>query len=716
MTLDRFFLHSSLRLAGASTIALLAMAAAPAAAQDVQAAPAAAEDGVIEDIVVTAQRRTERLEDVPIAITSLGGSALEASSVTRVSQLPTLVPGLRLDQSGTFAQPTIRGVGSSVAGPGLSSNVGTYIDGFYVPNSLTSDLALLSVSNVQVLKGPQGTLFGRNATGGAILVTTRDPSHETTVTARASYQSFNHLNIGGYASTGLSDKVAMDVTGYFERGDGFVRSLIDGHKEAKFKKWAVRTKMLAELSDTAKFTLAYSHQYADDPTFVAKNSYNGLSAGSVVPGALTPSGRRDVANNYETQSRINGDAFYLTGEFDLGFATLKSLSQYRDERTFIANDNDSSSASVVHSNYQSIDKSFTQEVNLSGETSDAFKWLLGGYYFWNDIRYPSVNVSINGAPFAKTQGSINKINAYAAFADGTYQVSDRLFLTGGLRYSIEKATLHLDMPSNGINDGSETWKSLTPRAVVRYELADRTSVYASYSKGFKSGQLPAGSNRIEPVRPEKIDAFEVGFKTARRGLRFDASAYYYDYKDLQVTAFLSPGSIVRNAASAEIYGVEAQVAADLSSQLSVSLGGAYTHAKYKDFTTAVRYVQGSSGFFSVQTVDASGFTMQRAPKFTGTADITYKIPVGDGDLTLNGNLYYTTRVYFDPVEQFYQNGYALLNLRATYTLPNKAWSFSVFGTNVTDTSYRNQVQPASGAVQQGYGEPAVIGVQASYHF
>ncbi|MFA7441365.1 MAG: TonB-dependent receptor [Sphingomonadaceae bacterium] len=717
MSLTSF--NTQLRCCVAGSTLLLTGLASAAMAQPVDdsaGAPQANTGSAGMEIVVTAQRRSERLEDVPISITSVSGAALENAGVTRVGQLPSIVPGLRLDQSGAFSQPTIRGVGSSVAGPGLSSNVATYIDGFYVPNSLTSDLSFMSVQNVQVLKGPQGTLFGRNATGGAILVTTKEPSFTPTMTAKASYQSFDRLNLGFYGATGLTDKIAMDVTGYYERGDGFVRSLIDDHQEARFEKWAVRSKILAELSDTAKITLAYSHQFSDDPTFNAKNSYNGLSAGSVVPGALTPSERGKVANDYETESRINGDAVYLTGEFELGAVSVKSQTQYRDERTFIANDNDSSSAAVIHSNYRSIDKSFTQELNFSGNIADRLDWFVGGYYFWNDIAYPSVNVSFQGGPFVKTQGSVNKTNAYALFADGTYQIGDRLFVTGGLRYSIEKADLHLDMPTDGINDGKETWKSLTPRAVIRYEVGDRSSVYASYSKGFKSGQLPAGSNRIMPVDPEKIDAFEIGYKTARAGIRLDLSAYYYDYKDLQVTAFLSPGSIVRNAASAEIYGAEAQLAADLTDQLSVSLGGAYTHAEYKNFDTAVAYVQQPSGFFAVQTVDASGLTMQRAPKFTGSADVNYTMPLWEGQLLLNANLYYTTRIYFDPVEQFYQNKHALLNLRATYTTADDKWAFSVFGTNVTDKKYRNQVQPATGAVQQGYGEPAAIGVSAQLRF
>lgn len=698
-----------------SALALSVAFSSAAVAQDNEAAaPAAGRQ--LDEIVVMAQRRAQSLESVPIAITAVSSEKLEAGGISRVSELPQMVPGMRLDQSGAFAQPTIRGVGSSVAGPGLSTNVATYVDGFYVPNSLASDIQLLSVESVQVLKGPQGTLFGRNATGGAILVNTLDPSYDPELRLSGSWGRFDKANFGWYGSAGLSDKVAINVSGYYQAGDGWKTSLIDGRKEAKYERWAVRAKVLFEPSDNVRFVAGYAHQWSDDPTHNAKNSYEGLSGGTTVPGALTPSKRGQVANNYSPESRFNGDSVFLTGQFDLGFAELKSYTQYRDEYAYIQNDNDSSSASVIHSNYESFDESFSQEFILSSNNDSRLEWLVGVYYFYNDIAYPSVNVSFMGGPFNKTQGSVNKTNAYAGFADVTYQVTDRLYLTGGIRYSEEKAKLHLDMPSSGPADGEEKWSSTTPRVVARYELGERTNVYASYSKGFKTGQLPAGTNRVAPVDPETIDAFEIGFKTAGNFVRWDLSAFYYDYKDLQVTAFLSPGSIVRNAATAEIMGIEAQVAADITENLSVTLGGAYMDAEYKDFPEAVGYVRGGSGLFQVFDVDASGFRMQRAPKFSGNADVTYTMPLFEGMLALNANLYYSSKVYFDQVEQFFQKSYALLNLRATWTDPSEHWSFSVFGTNVTDTKYRNQVQPATGAVQQGYGEPAVYGVSASYRF
>jgi iron complex outermembrane receptor protein len=261
----------------------------------------------------------------------------------------------------------------------------------------------------------------------------------------------------------------------------------------------------------------------------------------------------------------------------------------------------------------------------------------------------------------------------------------------------------------------ETWTSTDPRLTVRYEFGDNSNVYASYSQGFKAGQLPPGNRPLSIVDPESVDAYEIGYKTVGSRIRFDAAAFYYDYQDLQVTAFLSPGSIVRNAASAEIYGADASLTWDLTDTLTLRAGTAYTHGEYQDFDDAVRFVQSpTSGFFSVQTVDASGNVMQRTPEWTGNLDLTYTKPFERGTLQLGGNLYATSEIFFDPVEQFSQDSYQLLNLRATWTTPNDAMSFSVFGTNVTDEVYRNQVQPATGAVQQGYGEPRSVGLQLTF--
>ncbi|MFV0277833.1 MAG: TonB-dependent receptor [Parahaliea sp.] len=182
----------------------------------------------LEEVVVTAQKRTQTIEDVPISISVVSGKRIEDANLNSANQLAELVPGLRIDAAGGFSQPTIRGVGSSISQVGASSIVATYVDGFYIASQLTTDAQLANLENVQVLTGPQGTLFGRNATGGAILIKTRDPAFETSGNIKLSYARFDSQRHQGYFTTGLSDSVAMNISGFYDESDGFLKNITDG--------------------------------------------------------------------------------------------------------------------------------------------------------------------------------------------------------------------------------------------------------------------------------------------------------------------------------------------------------------------------------------------------------------------------------------------------------------------------------------------------------
>ncbi len=707
-----------------SVLALLTAAGGPALAQSAGTAAPATSAIELEEIVVTAQRRQERLVDVPISVTSISADTLSGSGVTSVIDLPQTAPGLRFDYSGSFVQPTIRGVGSPLVGPGLNSNVAVYLDGFYVPNALGTDFQLLSVANVEVLKGPQGTLFGRNATGGAVLVRTREPSFTPTMVARASYASFDRTNLSFYGSSGLTDKLAVDLTGYYEQGDGYVKNLNTGRKDGQFDKWAVRGKLLYTPTDSSSFTLTYGHSEVDDPTPVVTSSYDGLSAGSVVPGTLVADGPRETTNGLEAFNRFKGDSVFLRADFDLGFADLKSYTQYRDERSRQFQDYDGTAVPIFAPDYRILDKTVTQELNLSSADQGPLSWVLGLYYYHNVNEFPGFNVSLGGAPYAKFFNSKTVADSYAAFADVTYELVDGLFLTGGLRYGLDELDGSFDASGVGgrIDGAQKKFASFTPRAILRYQFDDSSNVYLSFNRGYKAGVIPVASFSTVPVSPEHISAYELGYKTAQGPLRFEASAFYYDYTNLQVAAYVGVTSIIRNAASSRIYGADAQLTARVADGLDLTAGLVYTHAEYRAFPGAIAYRQdltpGSPSFslFNTPSVDAGGNVMPRSPKMTANIGATYTTELAGGALGLNANFYYTSKFYFDSVEQFGQDGYGLLNLRASWTTPSDAWEFAVYGNNVTDTKYRNQVLPGTFAIQQTYGEPASIGVSATYRY
>jgi len=236
-------------------------------------APTTNEAAEIDTVYVTAQRRTERAQDVPITITSISAEQLDSAGINNLGDIATVTPALRFDSAGSFAQATIRGVGSAVVTSGAGTNVGIYVDGFYSPSPLTAQFELLNIDSIQVLKGPQGTLFGHNTTGGAILVTTSKPSTETKGEAAASYGSFNAQSYEGYFTTGFTDNIAFDVGGFFKQGDGYFDDIVTGSdKDGAYENWMIRTGLKIDITDGIWFLLRYEHTDTDDPTSYQNNA------------------------------------------------------------------------------------------------------------------------------------------------------------------------------------------------------------------------------------------------------------------------------------------------------------------------------------------------------------------------------------------------------------------------------------------------------------
>ena len=704
-------------------------------------AQTAAEDGAdyTTEIVVTAQRREEKAKDVPITLTTITADDLGQGDIQQLSDIAKLTPAMRFDQYGGFVQPTIRGVGTAVSASGAGSNVGIYVDGFYAPNPLSNDFNLLNVSSITVLKGPQGTLFGRNSTGGAIQVTTTDPSEGTYSVADVSYGRYNTQKYQAYVNIG-SDAIAFDIAGLYSKGDGFVTNIVTGDKDAAYDSWSIRTGVKANLSDNASLMFRYTHSDVDDPTYVAFNSYveNGmvLSAGAalspLIPGGVIAASERGESSQTSGAAFTSKvDAFQLTGEVDLGFGTLRSYSQYRKESSLSFLDLDGSDLPIFDVEFFITDKIFTQELILTSNGEGPLKWTVGAFYFSDKNRFKYLDGFVGGGPRTLVSRSQTDTESYAAFADMTYEVSPQFFITGGLRYShdevnnggFEAGPLAAPLPIAFYPIPDISDNQLTPRVVLRYKPSEASSLYASYTRGHKAAiENPNGFTTV-PVDAEKISAYEVGYKYVARGLSADISAYYYDYTNLQVASYNGTQSLITNAANSRVYGVEGQLAYKLTESFEVSFGAAYTDGKYTEFTTSPRFDQcldlvcgAAFGLFLTSTTDASGFRMARTPEFTGNASARYTVDVGGGELALSGTLAYTSKIYFDTSQQYFDNGYELLSLRAEWTDPSDTFSVAVFGDNVTDAKYYTQVLPGQFAVQTVWGTPATWGVQARVHF
>ncbi|MDE2405193.1 MAG: TonB-dependent receptor [Sphingomonadales bacterium] len=747
-------------------IGMVAMAPLPAFAQ--AAAPqAAATTG--DEIVVTAQRREEKQVDVPITITALSSAQLTTANVVALPDIAKITPGLRFDSSGGFFQPTIRGVGTPVVTSGGGSNVGIYVDGFYVPNPLAGDFQLTKVQSVQVLKGPQGTLFGHNTTGGAILVQSADPSEHPAMEAKFSYGRFNELKYQFYGTAGIANGVAMDVEFNYGRGNGHWTNISDGTRVGDYRNWSARVGLKAQISDRISVLLRYQHSHVNDPSPLITSTYKDATFGSGAPwflpaAAITndPDQTASGAGNAEKEFlHINSNVVQGTIKADLGFADLTSYTQYRKEDVDSSIEVDYSAAPLLQLGLPNDNHTWSQELLLNSKPGSKLQWTAGFFAFSNtDIyrTYLIVAGSTYNPPF-RIGGSGTDTNTYAGFFDATYEVMPKLFFTGGIRYSHDSVT-NTYFNGLGLPPFDATFKHplpsissnhVTPRAILRYKPDDQSSIYASYTQGYKSAIIDAGGSCQNPtnpitaanptgagytcndVKPEKIHAFEVGYKFDNRTISFELSGFYYDYKNLQVSEFLAGRANIVNAANSKIYGLDGQVRYRFNENFSVNVGAAWTHARYKHFDSAPvytpcgRFPNGSGAScldlaatgvsFLVIPTTLDNVHMQRSPEFTATVGGHYGVDLAGGKLDLSGNLFYSSSLYYGPSgTQFLQKGYATLALRGQWTDPSDHFTLAVFGDNVTNSRYMTDVQYSNYGVGANWSKPATYGVEVGVKF
>ncbi|WP_317929498.1 TonB-dependent receptor [Halioxenophilus sp. WMMB6] len=692
---------------------------------------------VMEEVTVTAQRRDERALDVPIAITALGSEQLGKGDVQQLGDIMKLTPGLRFDSQGGNAQPTIRGVGSSVVMAGAGSNIAVYTDGFYSPNPLVADSELLNIESVQVLKGPQGTLFGRNSTGGAILVTTRDPSHEAEANLEASIGSYNAQRYAGYVTTGITDSLAMDFSAVHRSGDGYLENIITSRDDVgEYENWAARLGILWDVTDKTSVLFRYTQTDSDDPSQTSINflEINGVpqSYAATTFGATISSDPRELANSYPFGYTSESKAYQLRVRSDLGFATLTSYSQYRDELGIHDYDFDASAVDIYHYHFETEDTIFTQEFLLSSNSDGPLQWTVGLFYLDNDTIYPNnqaASIAVQPFEFNVLGGTGINASSIAVFTDITYALTEALYLTVGARYSKDELTdayFYEDIPVRTKVAAPDVEDSkLTPRIALRYSLSENSSVYVSYSEGFKSSLLNLAGGTLDDidVRPEEIQAYEVGYKFSGDRSTLDVAAFYYDYTDLQAISYAGADTIVNNAASSSVQGIEFQGRLAVTKQLEVNLGIAYLNAEYDDYQDSQTWTQclaaecgGAFGLFLPAYVDGSGNEMMRSPELTATLGASYLTTIADGSLALSGNLYYTSDFYFDTSEVYEQESYQLLSLRAEWTAPSEHYSFALYGDNLTDEDYVNSLLPQYYGALSTWGAPRTLGVSGRYYF
>ena len=690
-------------------------------------APAYAQEaGGLTDIVVTATRREERLQQVPVSVTAVSPKTLGSAGITDIRSLTAVVPGFNGGRNFASTQPVIRGVGSTGASPGDESNVAVYIDGVYQADPYSTLLELVKVERVEVLRGPQGTIFGRNATGGLINVITPDPSYDLkgNVGARAGLiKGKDDLDFRGYVTGGLTDKIAMDFAVLYRRNGGYIKDLVNGGYVGQSRVIDLRSKLMFEPAEGVKFVLTASYSNSKDNQANAVQPYEGNTRGALFPGNILPTKPWEVALNIVPVITSKRHSLTLRTSFELGIANLETTSSYQSSNAYQESDSDASPIPLTRNKFWVNSKSYSQEIRLLSSGDGPFKWILGGYGFKLDGD-GSVNFFVQSSPTSAlvTQKLTPDVSttSYAGFAEGTYQLFERLFLTGGARYSWEKRTF---ATGNGVTitvpkqeSSSSKW---TYHGVLRFELNRHLNLYANYSTGFKSGVYNGFGMSPTPTKPETIEAVEFGIKAdPLPWLRANLSVFHYNYDDLQVQARASDGGsyVLQNAASAKIKGGEMEVLAALTKNFNVRVATSYLHPIYSNFPFAQTYVPTGLGGNLTVTSDVSGNDMIRAPRWTVNAGADWTVPVANGDLVISGSIFHSEKVYHDFLNISVQPPYTLLTSEIAWTNADKTLRLSLWGTNLTNAKVFQQITPGPLGTYVNYEKPRRIGVGAQFNF
>jgi len=741
------------------------------------------EQFTLEEITVTARKREETLQNVPVSITAFSGEGLENRGITSLAAINNFTPNLELnngrpDGGGSTASAYIRGVGQSDYLFPNDPGVGLYVDGVYYARTIGGMLALIDVERVEVLRGPQGTLYGKNTIGGAIKIVTKKPTGE--LGGKVKVDVGNRDQIDGLISLNfpLSDKIAGRIQAASQNRDGYVTRIADDLDLGNINKDMLRADFAIDTSENFSVMLSGDVQRQRqngapgklirvipstagaaplldgdgnpviDPitnrpgvipgTGLIEGLYNNVVIPNVWAATLgLPLDTRfderwltgdDLLSNGTAPEKDHNDIWGLSMTMDWQVQdnlSLKSISAYRKIKAKVFRDGDHSPFPIISTAANIEQSQFSQEFQLSGVSMDGKLNWLAGLYGFHEKASQSNNVELLAGTFniipldlgLKTFSSL-KVDSFAAFLHGTYDITEKLSFTAGLRYTNDKKELSRSFsnPNSGYvitvrEEGmalsaderfgpplEESWSEFSPKFSLDYQANEDLLLYALFARGFKSGgwsPRPQVGTENAPFNPETLNSFEVGAKSKWHDGRMTAnfSAFFNQYQDIQITTiqfdsvsgrFILP---VENAGEAELYGFELEVNAMPTPELQIQMGLGYLHNQYKELA------EGSGIFLTNKMVDA--------PEWTFNSNIQYSIPAGEnGEVTLRGGAAYKSELHKDPFNAtpMLQKGYWLLDAGIVYDTLDGNWRVALVGTNLT-----NEIHLTNGTSASAFG-------------
>jgi iron complex outermembrane receptor protein len=718
---ESFTSASSGRAVAVPLFLLLAAGLPPAAAQDGGA------QSVLEEIVVTARHREERLQDLSISATAIDGATLERSGVARARDLEYMVPNLVFGNTGTDGETFvgIRGVGDFSRNIGFDTRVGVYVDGVFVGQSLAINQALVDVDRIEVLRGPQGTLFGKNTSSGVISINTRRPEHEFGGFVNFEYGNYDNVGGSGAVNLPLGDSLAARGSFVVKQRDGYVKNLFNGKDLLSEDYWGARGQLLFTPADRLEVRLS-GDWYQSRPNILF------LEPTAEVPGvtfggfAAAPK-RLQVSQDVDLKDRLENGGVSLSIEYETaGGFTLTSITGYRFSDRVTNSDEDASPLDGLYvDGFHDDLHHVTQEFRLASPRHERFDYVLGAFYFHQ--RAESLRSAMGGVVFggpflaAHSETEVD-VDAWALFGNGNFHLNERFSINAGLRLNQEDREVQFDQaatpffPPILLREGESEF-NVTATASLNYRFSDDVRGYFTWGRGTKAGGWNVDFVSVADIRfaDETVDTFEVGVKAELFGrrLRVNGAVFHSEFSNFQVFQFqatdLGTNLILTNAGEVTATGVELEVAAVPMEGLLLTGGLGYADTTFERFRDG-----GGIG------IDFDGNTLPRAPEVTASASIQYTHPAGAwGDLVWRGEYSYRDDQYFNPdnLPNTLGAGYSLFNARVGLVGAGDSWEIFVWGRNLTDERYvTNRGVSFLGIPFDLYGTPRTYGVSIRKNF
>ena len=697
---------------------------------------------LLEEIVVTATKRAESIQDIPLAVTAVGAGLLEQRGISDIESLATSVPGLHFSQSGSDTQITIRGIGSEQNTVTGDPGVAFHIDGVYQARSSAGSALLYDLDRIEVLRGPQGTLYGRNATGGSINVISKRPDEE--LGGKLEYQlgNYNQHQLSGVLNAPIIEgKLLSRISFQQETRDGLYQNVNEGQPDLDdIDTQNLRAQLLFLPNEDMEVLLSVNYSndkgasnsgghnvgsYGGPANLIAGGAFYGLIPGISAPASANPDGNWEVSTNGEHATDNERKGASLTLDWELGDVALKSITAWQDNLVDEVRDVDFTDAEIMNELRLQDSRQFSQELQLSSNDDSALQWVTGLYWMEEETEanywvfddgtgftklgaFSTVDTGLGFSAFGGNQSVINS-QSLGAFGQLNYELNEDLKLTAGLRYSKDKKAADIQykafnaVPGTVSHTKQDSWESVTGKLGLDWYVTEDSMVYASVSTGFKSGGFLQDPDSA-PYNEEKITAYEFGSKNRFLDglLQANISAYYYDYQDMQLSTVLNNELVTTNAGKADIKGIDLELLARPIEALILSATLSRTNANFAEYSADDPTVAG----IAEEVLD--GNDLARSPDWTANLSAAYTVDLALGSVTASANMFWSDEVYFsafnrkdDPAD--YQGNYRTTDLRLQFDSADNAWNVALAVKNL-----ENELVASNGFAATGLGGPAAF--------